>query len=216
VRVRPNLLKGERIPKGPRQKRSLEKHVKLKAAGLALFGEKGYEGTSVGAIARRANLAVGTFYQHFHSKRQLLLTLMDELLTKLSQLDLRLAGNADVRKGLRALLSRAFSHDLRYLGAYRAWQEAVLSEPALSRKQQEIHEWTVGRAATLFAVLQSLPGARKNVDISGLARAMDSFFWTLLRQAAQLPKARLNQSIDAATHLIYHALFTDPTPRGGD
>jgi hypothetical protein len=54
-----------------------------------------------------------------------------------------------------------------------------------------------------------LPGARKNVDIFGLSRAMDIFFWSLLGQAVQLPKARLNQSIDAATHLIYHALFRD-------
>jgi len=27
----------------------------------------------------------------------------------------------------------------------------------------------------------------------------------------QMPKARLNQSIAAATHLIYHALFRDST-----
>jgi AcrR family transcriptional regulator len=216
VRVRPSLLKGEKVPKGPRQRRSVEKRVRLKTAGLALFGEKGYVGTSVGEIARRAKLAVGTFYQHFHSKRQLLLALMDELLEKLSQVVLRPAGQADVREGLRTLLSRAFSHDLQYLGAYRAWQEAVLSDPALSQKQQEIHEWTTGRAAGLFAALQNLPGARKDVDISGLARAMDSFFWSLLGQAVGLPKARLNRSIDAATHLIYHALFTDPTTRGGD
>jgi hypothetical protein len=38
---------------------------------------------------------------------------------------------------------------------------------------------------------------------------MDSFFGSLLAQAAQMPKARLRQSIDAATHLIYHALFRD-------
>jgi hypothetical protein len=39
---------------------------------------------------------------------------------------------------------------------------------------------------------------------------MDSFFWNLLAQAVRLPKVELDQSIDAATHLIYHALFTDP------
>jgi len=43
----------------------------------------------------------------------------------------------------------------------------------------------------------------------GLARVMDSFFWSLLGQAALLPKTKLNQSIDSATHLIYHALFAD-------
>jgi AcrR family transcriptional regulator len=213
VKARPNLLGGERIPQAPQQKRSLEKRERLKAAGLALFGEKGYEGASVEEVARRAELAVGTFYQHFRSKRQLLVVLMGELLEKLSRLDLRGAGEADVREGLRGLLGRAFSHDLRYLGAYRAWQEAVLSDPSLVRKQEEIHAWTTGRTAALFLMLQRLPGARKGVDIQGLARAMDSFFWSLLAQAVKLPKTRLNQSIDAATHLIYHALFADPPTR---
>ena len=208
---RPNLLAGEKIPPAPQQRRSVAKRAQLEAAGLALFGEKGYENTSVEEIARRAKLAVGSFYQHFQSKRQLLLALMDQLLEKLSRLDLRPAGGTDVREVLHGVLSRAFAHDLRYLGAYRAWQEAVLSDPSLARKQEEIQVWTTARALRLFQALQKLPGSRKNVDLQGLARAMDSFFWSLLAYAVQLPKARLNQSIAAATHLIYHALFRDST-----
>jgi len=209
VSTRPNLLAGEDLPPEPRQKRSLDKRARLKAAGLVLFGEKGYEKTSIDEIARRAKLAVGSFYQHFRSKRQLLLTLMDELLEKLSRLDFRPGASTNVRAVIHELLSRAFSHDLRYLGAYRAWQEAVLSDPDLARKQQEIHAWTTARVTTAFQRLQQLPGARPGVDIPALGRVMDSFFWSLLAQAVRMPKAELNKWIDSATHLIYHALFTD-------
>ena len=212
--TRPNLLAGEDLPPEPHQKRSLDKRARLKAAGLAMFGEKGYENTSIEGIARRTKLAVGTFYQHFRSKRQLLLALMDELLEKLSQLDFRPGAVTDVRTGIRQLLSRAFSHDLRYLGAYRAWQEAALSDPDLARKQQRIHAWTTDRVMTVFQLLQQLPGARQGVDVQGLARVMDSYFWSLLAQAGRLPEVELNQQIDAATHLIYHALFTDPPRKG--
>jgi len=210
VSVRPNLLAGEDLPPEPRQKRSLEKRARLKAAGLAWFGEKGYESTSIDDIARRAKLAVGTFYQHFRSKRQLLLALMDELLEKLSQLDFRPRGICDVRSVVRELLARAFSHDLRYMGAYRAWQEAVLSDSELARKQAQIHAWTTTRVTTVFQLLQQLPGARPGVDVPALARVMDSFFWNLLAQAAHMPAVELNQWIDSATHLIYHAMFFDP------
>jgi AcrR family transcriptional regulator len=209
VRKRPNLLAAERVPSEPRQKRSLEKRERLKAAALSLFGEKGYEKTSINAIARRAKLAVGGFYQHFRSKRQLLLALMDELLEKLSELSLEPAAVTDVRAVIHDLLSRAFSHDLRYLGAYRAWQEAVLSDPDLAQKQVEIHDWTTTRVVRVFQLLQRLPGARRGVDLPGLARAMDSFFWSLLAQAVRMPKGELNRRIEASTHLIYHALFTD-------
>jgi AcrR family transcriptional regulator len=213
VSARPNLLAGENLPAEPQQGRSLEKRARLKAAGLALFGEKGYENTSIDEIARRAKLAVGSFYQHFRSKRQLLLALMDELLEKLSQLDFQPQAAMDIRAGIRGLLSRAFSHDLRYLGAYRAWQEAALSDSGLVKKQQEIHEWTTGCVLRVFQLLQTLPGARRNVDISGLARAMDAFFWSLLAQAGSLPKAELEQWIDSATHLMYHAMVRDASPR---
>ena len=205
----PKLLAGEHLPREPRQKRSVEKRARLKTAGLFLFGEKGYEGTSIDEIARRAKLAVGGFYQHFRSKRQLLLVLMDELLEKLSQLDFRPSMGADVRTVVHELLAGAFSHDLRYLGAYRAWQEAVLSDPELARKQVEIHSWTTSRVTNVFQLLQQLPGARAGVDIVGLARVMDSFFWSLLGQAVRMPQVELKWWIDSATHLIYHAMFCD-------
>src|SRR5271168_5086788 len=182
VSARPNLLAGEDLPAKPVQKRSLAKRERLKTAGLALFGEKGYKNTSINHVARRAKLAVGTFYQHFRSKRQLLLALMDELLEKLSQLNFQPRAATEIRAGIRGLLSRAFSHDLHYLGAYRAWQEAALSDPELVKKQKEIHKWTTGRVTRVFQFLQTVPGARQKVDIPGLARAMHTFFWSLLAQ----------------------------------
>ena len=212
---RPNLLQGEDLPPEPRQQRSLEKRARLKEAGLACFGEKGYQASSIDDIASRAELATGGFYLHFRSKRQLLAVLMDELLEKLSQLDLRPNDLTDVRAALRDLLRHSFSHDLRYLGAYRAWQEAVAADPALMKKNEEIHAWTTARVTALFKALQHLPGARPEVDLAGLARVMDSFFWSLLARAGQMPRAELNRSIDSSTHLIYHALFLDSSQQRG-
>ncbi len=212
---RPNLLAGEKLPPPPRQQRSLEKRARLKAAGLAVFGEKGYERASIEDIAGRAHLAVGSFYQHYRSKRQLLLALMDGLLRSMESLNLHPSSGANIRAGLRDLLARGFSGDLHYLGACRAWEEAVLCDSTLARKHRIIRAWTTSRVAAVFALLQRLPGARSSVNIVALAQAMDTFFWSLLAQAVRTPRAELNNSIDSATHLIYHALFVDPpkTPR---
>jgi AcrR family transcriptional regulator len=209
LKKRPSLLAGEDLLSEPRQARSLEKRERLQEAGLALFGERGYESTSVEAIAQRANLAVGSFYQHYRSKRQLLLALMDELLDNLSQLEFQPGAAADTRSVVSALLSRAFAHDLRYLGAYRAWQEAALTDAGLARKQKHIHAWTTARVTVVFEMLAKLPGARKGVDLPGLARAMDSLFWSMLAQAVRMPKAELDRWVTSSTHLIYHALFKD-------
>lgn len=214
VPTHPNLLAGEDALAEPRQKRSQAKRARLKLAALALFGEKGYEGTSIADIVSRANIALGSFYQHYRSKRQLLLALMDELLEHLSKLQLRPEATTDIRPGLRELLSRAFSTDLRYLGVYRAWQEAALSDSELAAKQREVHTWTTARVLAVFNLLQQLPGARSGVEVSALARVMDSFFWNLLAQAPGLSKTELNQWVDAATHLIDHALFRDAPANG--
>jgi len=209
VTARPNLLAGESLPPAPSQKRSIARRARLREAGLKLFGEKGYNATSVSEIAARARLPVGTFYQHYRSKRQLLIALMDDLLDRLSRLNLEPQRSSDVRATLRQLLARAFAADLRYLGAYRAWQEAMLSDSSLARKNVLIHKWTIGRVTRLFRLLQEHPAARRDVDIPSLARAMDTFFWTLLAQALHMPKEALHRQIEAATHLISHALLRD-------
>jgi AcrR family transcriptional regulator len=203
------LLAGENLPPNPRQARSTDKRNRLKSAALSLFSEKGYERTSIEEVAQRASLAVGGFYLHFRSKRQLLLVLMDDLLEGLNNISLQPGDMQDIRSGIRNLLSHAFSHDLRYLGAYRAWREAVLSDAALAQKEEEIRAWTTARVKAFLRFLAQCPGARSGVDVTGLAIAMDRFFWDLLSQAKRLSKAQLNRRLNAATHLIYHAMFED-------
>ena len=213
MKKRPDLLKGEDLPEAPRQKRSQEKRVRWKAAGLAVFGEKGYEQASIQEIAKRAKLPVGGFYQHFRSKRQLLLVMMDELLERLSELELRAGHFTGPRQAVHQILKRAFAQDLEYLGAYRAWQEAMLGDPELGKKQLEIQAWTTARIRGVFEQLQRLPGARAGIDVEGMARAMDSFFWGLLAKAMGMPRTELERSVEVSAHLIYHALFSDD-PRG--
>jgi AcrR family transcriptional regulator len=209
VRKRPNLLAGEDLPREPRQRRSVARRARLKEAALRLFGEKGYERTTVDLVARSARLPVGSFYQHFPSKRHLLVALMDDLLEKLSRLDLRPRETGNARQGLRELLSRAFSMDLDYLGAYRAWREAVLSDSGLARKQLKIQAWTTARVSALFQYLQSLPGARMETDVAALAEMMDAFFWSLLGRALDMRRTDLERQIDTVAEVIYHALFAD-------
>jgi AcrR family transcriptional regulator len=206
---RPRLLAGEDLAPEPRQRRSADKRARIVKAAIALFGEHGYDGTSIEAIATRAGLAVGGVYQHVRSKRQLLLVLMDDLLERLSRLDLRPATGAGVRDSLRDLLGRALAADLQYLGAYRAWQEASLSDPELAKRQREIRAWTTRRIEVVLAGLQTRPGARRRVDAGALARVLDPLFWTMLPRAGRMPRAELDEWLDTTTHLIYHALFSD-------
>ena len=206
---RPRLLAAEALPPRPRQKRSQEKRAQLLAAALALFAEKGYEATSIDVVAQRAGVAVGSFYQHFRNKRQLLLMLMDQLLEGLERLNLQPQRTGSIRASLRALLQRAFSRDLAYAGAYWAWREAILRDASLAPRQEQIERWTRARLMALFQALLQLPGARHDVNVPVLASLMDRFFWDLLGQAPRLPARQLESVLESTTDLLYHALFHD-------
>src|SRR5476649_196785 len=45
---------------------------RLEEAALALYGEKGFENTTVAEIAERAGLTERTFFRHFADKREVL------------------------------------------------------------------------------------------------------------------------------------------------
>jgi AcrR family transcriptional regulator len=91
---RPDLLSVEALPPQPQQERSRRTRAALLTAALDLFAQYGYELTSISEIAARAGVGAGTLYQHFRSKRQLLLVLMNNLLEELEALNLELGATA--------------------------------------------------------------------------------------------------------------------------
>ncbi|HEY1766949.1 MAG TPA: TetR/AcrR family transcriptional regulator [Terracidiphilus sp.] len=57
--------------------RSPEAHQKVLRAALALFGERGIEATSMGAIARASGVSKATIYNHWLDKDALLMEIME-------------------------------------------------------------------------------------------------------------------------------------------
>jgi TetR/AcrR family transcriptional repressor of mexJK operon len=207
--TRPDLLAGQHFPPPPQQERSRRKRDALLRSALALFAERGYEETSVEEIAHQAGVAVGGFYQHFASKRQLLLVLMDRLLQEASMLTLeaRSAALPDLRDGIARLVRQAFQVDWAYAGAYRAWREAAVQDRELQALHQQIEAWTAQQLTLLFQALLLVPGARQDVDSETLAWELA----LLLLRLAEIPLEEPDAVVASLTSLIYHGLFTDST-----
>lgn len=66
---------GEKMTK--RTAKAIETKRVITQAALELFFERGYEGTTVRMIQRRANMEVGSFYYHFLSKDEALGAALD-------------------------------------------------------------------------------------------------------------------------------------------
>lgn len=204
---RPDLLVGQHFPPPPKQARSRGKRDALLQSALTLFAEYGYEETSIEGIAHHADVAVGGFYQHFASKRQVLLVLMNRLLEEASMLTQHV-GNADIsniRGAIESLVRQGLQVDWSYAGAYRAWREAVVQERELRELHLHIEQWTAQQIEFMVRLLLQAPEARPSVDIATFASVLSILFWRL----AEVPLKEPDMVIASVTELIYHALFTN-------
>ena len=60
-----------------------EKQTKILLAAIETFSEKGYAGTSTSEIAQKAGVAEGTIFRHYKTKKDLLLSVVAPVITKL-------------------------------------------------------------------------------------------------------------------------------------
>ncbi|NJM05625.1 alpha/beta fold hydrolase [Candidatus Gracilibacteria bacterium] len=207
---RPHLLAAEQLPTAPQQARSRQKRAALMSAALTLFSAHGYNATTVEAIAQQAGMAVGAFYQHFSSKRQLVLVLMDQLLDDAAFLRVRAEQSdpSDVRGSVAALVRQGLQTDWAYAGAYRAWRELSTHDAAVLAMQHQIEEWTAGQLEIMLGLLSRALQARPNLDLATFAHIISVLFWALVEQPLHDPAA-VERLVNTLTDLIVHGLFTD-------
>lgn len=81
---------------GRQERRKARTRAALLAGGRRLFADQGFEATTIAEITGAADLGVGSFYNHFASKEDLLSALLEQTFTEqLAALDSRRAAIAD-------------------------------------------------------------------------------------------------------------------------
>lgn len=89
----------------PRPSNTQERRQQIVDALLPVMAERGYEGASIQAIARRAGLAPGLIHYHFESKQQILLEAVRQLTALFERRFQALAAAASTpRERLRAFI----------------------------------------------------------------------------------------------------------------
>ncbi|MNI29844.1 Fatty acid metabolism regulator protein [compost metagenome] len=60
-----------------------EKQLKIVQAAIEIFSEKGYAASSTSEIAQKAGVAEGTIFRHYKTKKELLLSIVAPIMSKL-------------------------------------------------------------------------------------------------------------------------------------
>jgi AcrR family transcriptional regulator len=199
----PRLRGREPVPRSPRQQRSLRRRQSLLRAAQCLFARDGFEAASVARIAARALVPAGTFYQHFASKKQLLIVLMNAFMGRLAKLNLAPSGNGDSRDQMQKFLTAAFRSDSRHFGVVRAWREASFADPELARMEKRIGAWTQARVLHLLESMAQSRSGKRPQNLQAFARMMDRHFWMLLARGTEMSRADQDAEVRLLTDVIY-------------
>jgi AcrR family transcriptional regulator len=126
-------------------------------AAVEVFAERGYHASSIDDIARSAGISKALIYEHFSSKEELHMRLLEEnareLLERLTQAT---AGDQRAEQRLEAGVEAFFRYVEERRGAWRILFQEV-TDPRMARMLDRIFEQVTGVVAALIA---EDPGSR--------------------------------------------------------
>jgi AcrR family transcriptional regulator len=162
------------------QKKKPEVREAILAAAYDLFRERGYTLSTIGAIARAADISAANIYVYFDSKLDILLELYEPwLMERIDALHARVQGLPDHEERLRALL-QALWHDLpaEENGFASNLVQALATAPEDDARIRDLSQRAEARIAEIL--VDTLPEDRRHIAGDGalarlLAVATDGF-----------------------------------------
>lgn len=203
----------EELPRVPQQARSREKRDEILKAAASLFVERGYAGTTSDDIAAAAGVSVGTFYNYFRNKRQVLVTLVIARLEdifgnlQLARLDFSLGQHH--RTIIRNAITAAMGGSQQ--GLRRVWLELMSLEPELIPYQQMIRRYVLTQLETSLRAARDKGETWPDLDVEATALAVFSLLDTIgMRDGADQP-IDAERVIETLTNIVYRSVFPPET-----
>lgn len=142
-------------------------------AALALFGERGYEATSVRMIAAEAGVSQGLLYNYFDGKEGLLQTIFQR-----NRRDVRASFDRAARRGgpaerLDRLVRSAFSIVGEQLSFWRLSYRLRMQPEVLEGLEGDVRAWSETIRLELEAILHELGVCSPGVEALVLFAAID-------------------------------------------
>lgn len=110
---------------GRRERNKADKRQKIRSAARLLFLERGYDDTTIRAIARRAGVGLGTVFAYASDKRDLLFLIFNDELAEMTAA--ALAG-IDHRRPFLDQVARVFGEHYRFFARQPALSRLMLRE----------------------------------------------------------------------------------------
>jgi AcrR family transcriptional regulator len=172
-----------------REQASADQRERIIIAGAALIAKRGFHGTTIELIIRRAKVGYATFYKNFSDKEELLLAIFDY-------------AGAEVRRGLKAAIK----------GAGDSWTDQVAA--SLAALFEMIAENPTYARVCLVESLSAGPGGASRYE-----RALTNFGPLLRpgrefnKSGANLPDTLESTLVGAVFWIAYQRLIVGETDK---
>ncbi|MDI7862680.1 TetR/AcrR family transcriptional regulator [Rhizobiaceae bacterium n13] len=159
---------------GLRARQKADKNRRILEAATRLFREVGYEAARIEDIAECAEVSVGTFYNYYQNKGDMLLATVAMEVEEVLEAGEPIVANppGDVLAALSALIDQYYDHSLVYLSK-EMWRTAMAisiqrPETPFSKRYTELDRALCAQVTTLVQKLQQRGAVLMGIDTAAV------------------------------------------------
>jgi AcrR family transcriptional regulator len=203
----PDDVRFERGSERPLGRKGRHTRNTILKAAAEVFQEVGWSRASIAAIADRAAVGVGTVYQYFRSKEEMVASIVGEWTVR-SLTEVKAWNPEEGVDGLRLLIHRFVTMYATTAGFQRLWEEVSLVDPALGRLRDDVTELFVNLFAESFMAASRAGLLDAGLDPVETSRAVNAMIeryclQVFVRHSRQVTAA---EAADLLTYLVLGAL----------
>jgi AcrR family transcriptional regulator len=207
------MLAEEPSAENVRQRQSAETRSQLLEAAEAVFGERGYQATSVGAITDRANTAHGTFYLYFKNKEDVFCQVMETVIGGELAAEVDIPEEATTWEALEYVIGGFLTKYSPHSGLWKAVLEGAFQSDRIQERWLALRRVLVDRVIAGVELGMESGQVRRlrypTLSANALA-AMTEWFAFIHYEIGEPPPSsgdNIRPATDALVDLWYHALY---------
>lgn len=159
---------------GLRAKHKIDRNSRIVDAASGLFRREGYEGARIEEIAAKAEVSVGTIYNYYRNKGDILVAIVSMEVHEVLAAGQRLVQKPpkSVEKAVDALIATYIDHSLVYLSK-EMWRQAMATstqqpDSPFGKTYTALDRDLADQTCALIAKLQELELVRNDIDGRGV------------------------------------------------
>lgn len=213
----PRPADGIALPRIPQQERSRRKQEQLLDAAERLFAERGYDQVTADDIGAEAGLPVGTFYNYFASKPQILVMVADRhqpaALPTLQPVIDAFAEGGDVTEAVTEAIRAIAEGKAAMPWLRRTWLRLVHSSDEVAAYQRAVDDVWEAQIAALLAEGVSA-GRLRDLDPKATALVVRTTVEAVTDQIVRHGRDDIDDVVAACGQLITNAVGREPGSMG--